>query len=134
MQIEIEGKVYRAAAKLNAFQQFHVVRRVLPVLSSVFEGDDAGFMRRAIGAMAGMPDADCDFVLRTCLAVVQRQQGQAWAPVIAPQQGLAMMFDDIGLTELMQLTVEVIKENLSGFFSAAAALGMELPATQAATG
>lgn len=131
METTINGKQYRIG-KLNAMQQFHVARRVAPALTglvSVFGGasaDRADFAK-ALGpladAVARMPDADAEYVLGTCLAVVSRQTDPTtWAPVW--REGL-LVFDDIDLKAMMQLAAKVIQGNLGNIFGA---LPASLPA------
>lgn len=142
MQFEINGHQYQSA-KLDAFKQFHVARRLAPLLSGVgaalrgtgtapvsAEGESAavsaeaapqadfsGFLEPMADALAHMPDADCDYILFTCLAVVQRQQGNGWAKVVAPGSR-SLMFEDIDMGEMIGITLKVIQENIGGFFSA----------------
>ena len=68
--------------------------------------------------LSQMRDEDVDYVFKTCLAYVKRQQGAAgWAAVQSPN-GL-MMFEDIDMNVMMKLTIAVIKENkLANFITA----------------
>lgn len=121
MEFEIKGQQYRAG-RLDAFKQFHVARRLAPLLGGIAkggQGDFSAFLQPMAEALAGMPDADCDFILNTCLAVVQRQQGNAWAPII---KGKELMFEDIDMGSMIQITIKVIQENLGSFFSDPAAI------------
>jgi hypothetical protein len=123
MEFEINGQQYRSG-KLNARQQFHVARRLAPVLGGLAEAsqgsstDFAHFLQPIADAIAGMSDQDCDYILDTCLAVVQRQQGSAWANVFVNK---AQMFDDIDMGVMLQIASKVISENLGGFFQESAA-------------
>lgn len=121
MEFEIKGQQYRSG-KLDAFKQFHVARRLAPLLGGIAQGgggDFSAFLQPMAEAIAHMPDADCDYILNTCLAVVQRQQGNAWASIM---KGKEFMFDDIDMGSMIQITVQVIQENLGGFFSDPAAI------------
>jgi hypothetical protein len=146
LDIRIGGKPEKfRTGRLNARQQFHVARRLGPILVARLQGmaamtkmlglptaegaqeaaepapealvpEDvmaAGFIPAAT-ALARMPDADADFVLTTCLGVCSRMQGSQWAPVQASNG--KMMFEDIGMQEMMQLVNAVVKENLGDFF------------------
>lgn len=68
--------------------------------------------------LAGMKDEDVEYVFKTCLGYVKRQQGNAgWAAIQAGNG--ALMFDDIDMNVMMQLTIAVIKENkLANFLTA----------------
>src|SRR5690348_10469618 len=136
MQFDINGQQYQSS-KLDAFKQFHVARRLAPLLSGVSaalkggveppavaegesapqEVDFADFLEPMADALAHMPDADCDYVLFTCLSVVQRQQGNGWAKIVAPG-GRSMMFEDIDMGAMIGITLKVIQENIGGFFDA----------------
>jgi hypothetical protein len=150
--VEISGINFRIG-KLNAFQQFHIVRRIAPLLSGLgetfarapappaAEGEEAPpeadesnpELWSALGpvadALAKMTDADTEYVLKLCLGVCQRQQdGGLWSRVVGPSG--QTMFDDIDLGVMMQLVFAVVQENLSGFFSAGrAAVGGSAGAT-----
>jgi len=123
MEFEINGQQYRSG-KLNARLQFHVARRLAPVLGGLAEasknndGDFAGFLQPIADAIAGMSDADCDYVLDACLGVVQRQQGSSWVNIFVNK---AQMFDDIDMGVMLQIASKVITENLGGFFQGSAA-------------
>jgi len=141
MQFEINGQQYQSG-KLDAFKQFHVARRLAPLISGVSaalkgdaapsaEGaaadsvqpqpeqrkDFADFLEPMADALAHMPDADCDYILFTCLGVVKRQQGDGWAKVLAPG-GRTLMFEDIDMGAMINITLKVIQENIGGFFFA----------------
>lgn len=141
MDFEISGNTYRSS-KLDAFKQFHVARRLAPLLSGVSsavktegaqpvaEGDTpapapqrdfADFLEPMADALAHMPDADCDYILFTCLGAVQRQEGTAWAKVVAPGSR-SLMFEDIDMGVMINITLKVIQENIGSFFSAPGAI------------
>lgn len=134
MEFEISGQQYRSG-KLNARQQFHVARRLAPVLGGLVDASSAGaesfskFLQPIADAISGMSDADCDYVLDTCLAVVQRQQGTAWSPVMASSK--AIMFDDIDVGVMLQMAAKVIQENLGSFFPGGSANPLSSPKAQA---
>lgn len=129
------GHTYRAG-RLNAKQQLHVLRRLAPLFSGLMEsgalarakgvkkpedimagltGDDVSGIFKALGdAVATLPDADVDYVLDTCLAGVERQQaGGGWAKVMSAGQ---LMFQDLDMAGMLQITWQVIQHNLTGFF------------------
>lgn len=127
MDIEINGQQYRIG-KLDARKQFHIARRLAPVMKSFgdvmiqqaaaapAEGEDLLMkaMSPIIDAIALMSDEETDYILDTCLAVVSRQQpGGQYQKVMV---GKNMLFADIDLPVMMQLTFNTIRENLSNFF------------------
>ncbi|WCM21358.1 hypothetical protein NDK50_07895 [Paraburkholderia bryophila] len=124
--VEVGGHQYRIG-RIDARKQFHVARRLAPLLaglgaSSFKDGGDgfAKFLGPLTDALSRMTDEDVDYVLDVCLSVCQRVQanGQG-APVVA--RGGGLMFDDIDMGQMVQLTVKVIQENMQGFFPGAAA-------------
>ena len=120
--VEVNGQSYRIG-KMPAREQFHVVRRLGPAImgflaSGAKGGGAAGFYGPIVDHLSKMSDEDSDYVLDHCLSVVQRAQGNEWVKVRAPNG--ALMFNDIELPQLLNLTRAVLTENLRGFFPAAA--------------
>jgi hypothetical protein len=122
--VEVGGHQYRVG-RIDARKQFHVARRLAPLLAGMSSVPDksagfAAFLGPLTDALSGMSDEDVDYVLDTCLGVCQRIQtnGQG-APVIA--RGGSLMFEDMDMGQMIQLAVKVIQENLGGFFPGAAA-------------
>lgn len=122
--IEVDGHSYRIG-RMGARDQFHVVRRLGPAIMGFLASGAAGSgLAGAIGPivdhLSRMSDEDSDYVLDHCLNVVQRMQpNNEWARVRAPNG--ALMFNDIELPQLINLTRAVLTENLRGFFPEAAA-------------
>lgn len=121
--------------KLNAFQQFHLSRKIAPIIptmlplfsrlqSAAGEGvsnpltGDLGMlgelMQPFADGIAGMPDESAEFILSTCLGAVKRQQGNSWFDVWNASQNVCM-FDDIDLGVMIRLSVRVITESLGPF-------------------
>lgn len=75
----------------------------------------------SLRALGELSEADCDYVVNVCLSVCMRQQGsngkQQWANVTNRNTG-HLMFQDINLSSMLELTVQVLRENLSDFFGA----------------
>jgi hypothetical protein len=120
-ELAIEDKTYRTG-KLDAKTQFHIVRRLLPLVSSIGtlsadRLDMTNMVTAFADAISKLSDEDCDYVLAKALSVCQRKEGQAWAPVWN-RSADRMQYDDIDLVVMMQLTVAVLQENLGGFFPA----------------
>jgi hypothetical protein len=117
--VEINGQSYRIG-RLDAKKQFHVARRLAPLLAGLggaLKPEAKGFAELVspiAEALAKMSDEDTDYVLDTCLMVVQRQQGEGWQNVMVKGGGL--MFQDIDLPTMLRLAVAVIQQNLGSFF------------------
>jgi hypothetical protein len=130
MNLTIANQTYRIG-KLNALTQFHVVRRLGPVLATM--GVSMGMLKQGAslttegfmdllgpitGVLAQMSNEDTDYIIFTCLSAVTRQQGDTgYAPVSTAGR---LMFEDIDLPAMLRLVVEVLKVNLGNFL-------MELP-------
>lgn len=129
MEVQIGNYTY-TVGKLDARKQFHIVRRLTPVISGLAgaaQGADIAAIRSGqvkldqiaplAEAISRMSDEDADYVLFGLLGVVKRKmpQGTGWAPVSAGPQ---MMFDDIDMSEMLHLAWEAVSFNLGGFFAA----------------
>lgn len=128
-EFEVSGAKYRAG-RLNAFQQFHVVRRLGAIAGALgavvasvkggasVDADDAlSLVDPVLRIIGQMSDADTDYVLRVCLGVVQRQNtGGAWSQVMTGSQ---LLFEDIDLPSMMQIVWRVLEPYVAGFISAA---------------
>ena len=145
-EFDLGADTYRIS-KLNTFQQFHLSRKVAPViptlipvflklkgsakaLAAAASADDitesdgaplsgdleglASLMQPFADGIANMPDETAEFILSTCLGVVQRKQGTAWFPVWNASQKVCM-FDDLDLGVMLKLSVRVITESLGPF-------------------
>jgi len=137
MELELAGQKYRTG-KLNAFEQFNVVRRIAPVLSGLGESfakiprtdgqeeeatqENEANVWSALGpvadALSSMPDDHVSYVLKLCLAKCQRldEHTQTWARVTT--QNGDLLYQDIDVSVMMQLVFNIIQENLGGFFNA----------------
>lgn len=117
---------------MSARAQFHVARRLAPVLGGIFASlgpdpesldDDAGLrIAAAIGdALGNLKDDACDHILDACLDVVEvRQEAGGWALL---RRNRTLMFP-IDLAALLVITGRVIAVNLAGFISALRANGL----------
>lgn len=121
---EVGGHKYRIG-RIDARKQFHVARRLAPLLAGMsgLGSKGAGFAA-LIGpltdALSGMSDEDVDYVLDACLGVCQRIEANGHPAPVMSRSG-ALMFEDIDMGQMIQLAVKVIQENLGGFFPGAAA-------------
>lgn len=124
--VNIKGASY-SIGRLSAKKQFAVSRRLGPFIGDVMPsikellGGKGDILDRAIDlvpqivtTLAEMKDEDCDFIIDTCLMVVKRQQDTGWANMTTPD-GRVVMFE-IDMMEMLELTAEVVKANLMGFF------------------
>lgn len=127
-ELELGGQTYRIG-KLDAFKQFHVSRKIAPIIPTLIPifvrisqdatltdnlVDMAELLTPFAEGVASMSDESSEYVLATCLSVVQRKTGKAYAPVFS--NGVAM-FDDMDVGVMIQLSVQVIQDNLGSFIA-----------------
>ncbi|RQR87727.1 MULTISPECIES: phage tail assembly chaperone [unclassified Burkholderia] len=127
LEFEVSGQRYRAE-KLDAFKQLHVSRKIAPIIPKLLPmfmkfaeqknalQDDISGMAEAFEplaqALAEMPDADCEYVFNACLSMVMRNHQGNWASIWT---GGSLMFDDIDLGAMVQITSKVIWDSLGAF-------------------
>lgn len=130
MDFEVSGIQYRSG-KMNARQQFHVARKLGPILAKIGPSNKSNLtmiqlLEPAVDALAEMPEKDCDYVLNRCLAVVRRQSGTGWARVF-DEQSEKMLFEDIDLAAMIQIAMNVLGDNLGNFIGAPASASTAPP-------
>jgi hypothetical protein len=126
-EFAVNEKKYKSS-RIDARRQFHLLARLSPIATALVraakqevEAENKDAVKLAIfadlaGAISRMSDADRDYILDSCLGVVQRQQsGGIWSPIMA--QGGVMMFDDIDPAVMLQIAGTVLMENLGPFFA-----------------
>lgn len=121
MEFETEGRTYRVN-KIDARSQFHIVRRLAPVLGQIapaVQGGKGGMdaLPALADAIAKLSDDDADYVLFGLLKVISRKQDQGlgWGPVAT---GTVLMYDDITMPTMLKLAWQALSHNMSGFFAA----------------
>lgn len=122
------GQHWYSAGKLNAFQQLHVARRLAPVLTGLKDVLQGGLERLKANpleavvpladALSKMKDEDTNYIVTTCLGVVQRQQaeGLPWAGCTDAHGNI--MFDDIDMLIMVQIVWKVLEGSVMGFSNA----------------
>lgn len=141
MDFEVKGVKYRAA-KMDAFSQFHVARKLAPVFTAMgglsdlavmarvgggekaeeaFTAGAASLVSRLASVIAELSDEDTEAVLIRCLSVVSRvtetSAGAATSPVWNAS-AKRFQYADIGMAEMVQIAVHVIQDSLADFTSA----------------
>lgn len=120
--------------KIDAFKQFHIVRRIGPLLSdllsaskdtqnlksdeSLSESDKLDQMAKFAGpvmlGLSKLSDTDADLVLFGLLSSVEMQQPTGnWARVASNSM---LMIQDLELPQLLQIAGRAFAFNLAGFF------------------
>lgn len=139
---EVGGRAYKLS-KLDAFKQFHIARRIGPILadllpalksanvgkftdekqlSSLSENEKMDLIAPFVGpimtGLSKLSEEDADAVLYGLLAAVEIQQLPAknWARMVVKEQ---LMIQDLDLPTMMQIAGRSFMYNLAGFFAAA---------------
>lgn len=129
-EFELSGHAYRAA-KLTATQQFHLSRKLAPLIPKLIpiglQASQGGVLTSILSnpqvlqpfadALAEMPDAAAEYVLNTCLSVVRRKQGENWAAVWSPSAQAAMFEDLNDIGRCLPIVLRVIQDSLGPFIA-----------------
>lgn len=138
-EVTVMGNSYKLG-RMDAMTQFHCTRRLAAVLASMGESfkelQDRGgakallheavtdgdvkpdvyrLMKPVLAAIGAMSDDDAEFVVNSCLKVVERGVGgdRGWAKVM---QADVLMYQDIQMPAMLALTFHVLRTNLASFF------------------
>lgn len=123
-QVVIGNNVY-LTGKIDTFTQLHLARKLgpaLPIVEGLIDPRNAEKDKSVLTVLmlSHISDVDTDFVIRKCMSVVHRKQGEGKPAKVQAPDG-TLMFDDISLSDMLELTVAVIEENLGDFFRTALA-------------
>jgi hypothetical protein len=117
-QIEIGDKTFEIG-KLDAYNQFHVLRRALPVVKPVLlvlrnpGGASKLDMFMAVAEpLATLPDEQLDYIRDRCMAVVRRRDGERSFPMVT--NGV-LMYRDLDMMTMLRLIWAVLEENFEPF-------------------
>lgn len=134
-EFEAGGKKFKVG-KLDAFKQFHIVRRIGPLIAELVpsmtaiskakvdslseEQKLAEFSKLAAPLMQGLSklsDDDSNYVLFKLLSAVEVYQPEfsRWSKVASDN---SLMMQDIELPVLLQMAGQALRFNLSGFLTA----------------
>lgn len=148
-ELELDGVWYRTG-KLDAFKQFHLFRKLMPLFSGMGETAAAQVARAAQAAgaseelvrwsslgpvaqaVAEMSQQDSEFIIKTCLAVCQRKNPVGQWVRLTTNSG-ELMFEDIDLQVMLSLSFTVIQDNLAPFFPGRPANGLDQEVAQPST-
>lgn len=135
-EFEVSGRKFKLG-KLDAFRQFHIVRRIGPLLADLFPAlaglaktqknfdsmseeeklaEFADVIQPVMNGLSKLSDADADYVLFRLLGAVEVHQPQfnSWAKVATDTQ---IVMQDIELPVLLQCAGRSLMFNMSGFFA-----------------
>lgn len=130
---EIGGRKFKIG-KLNTFKQFHIVRRVAPILAEMMPimsqlqkdlkgsahlSEEEKFEQNAmlfapvLTGLSKLSDADSEFVLLGLLSCVEVQIGAGWTKCATDNM---LMVQDLELPVMLQIGGRAFAANLSNFF------------------
>lgn len=117
MEFELKGVGYRVQ-KLDARRQFHIMRRLSPMLAELAAAvqADAGLenaLAPLANALASLTDADADYCLFGLLQSVQRKQNGTWSKVAVENN---LMFADLEMQAMLQIAFKAFQFNFADFF------------------
>lgn len=120
-EFEVGGQLY-SAARLDAFTQLHVGRRLAPLMAYV--SAQGGKFNAITEALSLAQQADVDFIVREALRVVKRRSGDGWAPVYNVSGG-KMAFEDIDGVQLLEIAGNALQGDILPFFAGLVRLGLD---------
>jgi hypothetical protein len=122
---------------MNAFQQLHVGRRILPILAklpdmfgltleeimaapeeivaSLMSNLDKINLDVIASTFAELDQGDVDYIINACLdsAQIKDPKGTGWGRL---RKNGVVMYDHLGMREMLGVAINVIKDNLGDFF------------------
>lgn len=134
----VGGNQYQIG-RLNAIDQFHVSRRLAPVLptiapllvqihqsgliqkiddggvEAVLDGDLAKLAEEAMplaDALADMSDEHANYIILKCLSVVRRKTDTGFAAMC---RGGTLAYDDMEMMDMLPLVLAVVQASLGNF-------------------
>jgi hypothetical protein len=128
---ELGGRKFKVG-KLNAFKQFHLVRRLAPILADLLPtlrevqklpkgksesenfDETAKVLAPILTGLSKLSDADSEFILFGLLSCVEVQIGQTWTKMANESM---LMVQDMELPALLQIAGQSFMANLSNFFA-----------------
>jgi hypothetical protein len=119
-EVQVGDHTYQLT-QLDARAQFHVSRRVVPLVSALANGDDkeaeGNLISRMASAISALSDEDCDYVIDHCLKGCKRKidGDRGWAAVMRDGN---LMFQDMSMADMIRLTTLTLQDNLADFFTA----------------
>lgn len=133
-EFEIGGRKFKVG-KLNTFKQFHIVRRIAPILADLLPAitelqkqsknkkiqvnqdnfeDTATILAPVLTGFSKLSDVDSEFVLFGLCSCVEVQIANSWSKVATDSM---LMVQDLDLPALLQIAGRSFVANLAGFFA-----------------
>lgn len=114
---------YRLSGKLDVFTQLALARKLAPAIPIVdiqlkAENKDKPKGILVVMMLSQIDDNDSQYVVNKCLSVVLRRQDDGNFAKVQATNG-ALMFDDLTMSDVLELVSWVIEENLGDFLRTA---------------
>jgi hypothetical protein len=120
MDYNLNGIEYKII-KLDARSQFHIIRRLAPVLaglapSSSEETTEMDTLQSLMSAISGLSDDDSDYCVFGLLKAVSRKEsnGLGYSPIV---KNNSLMYQDIDMKGMLTLAWQVFSFNMSDFLA-----------------
>lgn len=134
-EFEVQGVKFQLR-KIDAMRQFHIVRRLGPILGEILPAakklkvDDSGLtedqkfeqiidvIQPIMDGLSRLSDKDADYVLLNLLSAAEMHQAatNSWAQIV---KGDHYMVNTLDLPTMLQVAGRAFAFNLAGFFSIA---------------
>jgi hypothetical protein len=133
-EFELGGRKFKTG-KLNTFKQFHIVRRIAPILGELLPvitelqksqkknshlSEDEVFEQNVkvfspiLNGLSKLNDKDSEFVLLGLLSCVEVQLGAGWTKLSTDDM---LMVQDLDLSSLLQIAGRSFTANMQNFFA-----------------
>lgn len=126
-EIEHRGHKYRIG-RLPAMEQFHITRRLTPVLSHMRpliqrainkqELDQTEAISSILAGIGELKDEDANYIFAKTLGVIQREVGNSWAQVWPKGASQSSYDNEFDMVDLVTLAFHSMRINMAGFMDA----------------
>jgi hypothetical protein len=117
-EFEVGGKLY-ATKPMDVMTQFHVGRKLAPGLFRCLgELRTTGetmldSIEPMLETISLMSKGDSEYIIFSCLATCQRKNSGIYSNLT---NGTSLMFDDVGLDDMLKIVWNVIQDTFKRFF------------------
>ena len=127
MEFEVDGKTY-VAGKLNAMKQFHIMRKLLPIISEIkitlsdFDGnsiedllkEDVSKLAPLTDCIAKLSDEDAEYCIFGILdqVKVKMDKGLGYSPIC---HNNVLADSNMSMTSMMMIVLNALSHNFSDF-------------------
>lgn len=110
----INGQEFKIV-KLNALGQFNLARKLISLMTPSAGQSSTNEFALLFGALSNMTDKEanqlfCDLFRSVS---VKEEKGRGWSPLVS---GSSLMYDNLDLSDYIDLAEAVIELNLANFF------------------